>query len=61
MNWVNALLLKKKKEMAMTLIVKPDTFFSYATDSNNQAQGRKIIIAIIISGLISAVFSGRLL
>lgn len=61
MNWVNALLFKKKKEMAKTLIVKPDTFFLYATDSNNQAEGRKIIIAIIISGLISAVFSGRLL
>lgn len=46
----------------MTLIVKPDTFFFlYATDSNNQAESRKIIIAIIISGLISAVFSGRLL
>lgn len=51
-----------KKKKVMTLIVRCDPFFFlYATDSNDQADGRVIIITIIIIGIISSVFSGRLL
>lgn len=52
---------KKKKKVVMTLIVRCDTFSLYATDSNDRADGRTIIITIIIIGIISTVFSGRLL
>lgn len=52
---------KKKKKLVMTLIARCDTFSLYATDSNDCADGRTIIITVIIIGIISTVFSGRLL